>query len=144
MSWRTIAARLRAGPRTVPEHLRPAHTAFEAQAERVQAAREAMQSCVPVGRAARAPIEVGVDLMRDELDEILAAMPDWRVDELEAEWQRCRTATERARARCDRAAQAVDGTDDGHVVLREVAAIVMPLEVWLEAERHWRSLRTRG
>lgn len=129
--------------KVVPERLRPAWEAFSEQAERVQSAREALQSCVPVGRAARAPATVGVELVRDELDEVLPQMGSWQVDEVADEWERCVEATRRARARCDDALVAVADTDDGHVVLREVAAIVMPLETWLEAEQRWRSLRVR-
>lgn len=129
--------------KVVPARLVPAWEAFSAQAERIQRAREALQSCVPVGRAARAPAPVGVELMRDELDAIRPRMTAWRVEEVAEEWERCAEATDRARARCDRALEIVGDTDDGHVLLREVAAIVMPLETWLEAEQRWRELRVR-
>lgn len=130
--------------RVLPAELRPAWEAFATQAERVQQAREALLSCLPMGRGTqRAPVRVGVELIRDELDAVRPEMEAWRVEAVEAAWQDCASATDRARARVDRALAVADHTDAAHDLYHEVAAIVQPLEAWADAEDRWEQLRRR-
>ena len=130
--------------KVLPAEIRPAWEAFSTQAHRVQQAREALLSCLPVGRGSqRAPVQVGIELMRDELDAVRPEMASWRVEAVEEAWQDCVGATDRARARVDRALAVADTTDEIHDLYHEVAAIVQPLEAWADAEERWHQLRQR-
>ena len=131
--------------KALPAELSAAHEAFAAQAQRVEAARQALLSCLPDGRGrARAPLEVGIELLADEIDAVRPQMPAWRVAELEEAWRDCASAMDYARGRVDRALSIVGATDELHDLVAEVAALVQPLEAWADAEERWRALRRRA
>ena len=130
--------------KALPPEIAPAWETFAAQAQRVQQAREALLSCLPVGRGTqRAPVQVGIELIRDELDAVRPEMGGWRVEPVEDAWQDCVGATDRARARIGRALDVAASTDEAHDLYHEVAAIVQPLEAWADAEERWHQLRQR-
>src|SRR5680860_1386830 len=82
--------------KTMPPELQSAYAAFEAQAVRVESARRALLSCLPVGRVDPAPIPVGLDLLRDELTAVLGDMEAWRVPPVERQWRASRAAIKEA------------------------------------------------
>lgn len=125
----------------IPTELRAAHDAFEAQAQRVEEARTALLSCLPTGRVARAPVPVGLELLRDELREVREVLEDWRVPAIEERWQACARAVDLALERIPESLAQVEETDEGDVVLSAVARVVGPLDAWATAERAWRRLR---
>lgn len=127
--------------KTMPERLREPHAAFEAQAERVEAARTALLGCMPTGRVARAPVPVGLELLRDELREVQRELDAWRVAEVEARWQACARSIELVLERIPSGIERAEGTDDGGVLLNVVANVVGPLDTWATAEEAWRDLR---
>jgi hypothetical protein len=127
----------------MPAELQPAWEAFQAQAERVETARQALLSCLPVGRVEPAPIEVGLDLLRDELAEVEPVLADWRVPAVEERWQACREAMAEAVEAIPEAHHVAGTTGELEELLDAVADVVAPLDAWLEAERHWLRLRTR-
>ena len=130
--------------KALPPELSAAHEAFAAQAQRVEAARLALLSCLPDGRGrARAPLEVGIDLLADEIDAVRPLMEAWRVAAVEEAWADCASAMDYARSRVDRARRVVGATDELHDLVAEVAALVQPLEAWADAEERWRALRRR-
>lgn len=127
----------------MPAHLAAAWATFLAQAQRVEDARRALLGCLPVGRVDPAPIPVGLDLMRDELRAVEAQLHEWRVPEVEAQWRACRAAIGEALAHVEPTRSTARQTDELEVLLDAVTDVVEPLDVWQDAEHHWRSLRTR-
>lgn len=127
----------------MPGELVPAWEAFQAQAERVEAAREALLGCLPIGRVDPAPVPVGLDTLRDELDVVAAELGRWRVPAIEEHWQRCRKAVEEARGAIGRARDAATATGELEELLGAVSDVVEPLDAWHEAEIAWRKLRRR-
>lgn len=130
--------------RVLPERLRPAHATFAAQAERVQGARRVLLSCLPVGRVDPAPIEVGLDVLRDELADVATQLDSWRVAEVEAEWRRCRESLGEATAALPVAQRVAAATGELEELLGAVEDVVEPLgDAWGAAERRWLALRER-
>lgn len=129
--------------RPLPRDLASAAGAFAEQAQRLQAARRALLSCLPVGRVDPVPVPVGLDLVRDELAEIAAAMPAWRRPDVETEWQACRTAIADAVAALPRAHRVAEESTELEELLGAVADVHEPLDAWAVAERTWRRLGAR-
>lgn len=128
----------------MPERLRPAHEAFLAQAERVEAARTALLGCLPVGRVDPAPIPVGLDLVADELREVGEQLASWRVAEVERDWRAVAGAMAEAEAAIPEAHRVAATTRELEELLAAVGEVVAPLDAWGAAEQHWRSLRVRA
>jgi hypothetical protein len=128
----------------MPDHLRPAWEAFSEQAERVEKARQALLSCLPVGRVDPAPVPVGLDVLRDELTEIVGVMDAWKVDEVADPWQRCRAGVDEALAQIEPTREVAESTGELEELLDAVTDVVEPLDVWGEAERAWLKLRVRS
>lgn len=127
----------------MPDELAAPWAAFEAQAQRVEDARQALLGCLPVGRVDPAPVPVGLDLLRDELRAVAGDVDAWKVPEVEGQWQACRAAVHEALDHIEPARRTALGTDELEVLLDAVTDVVEPLDVWQDAERHWLSLRTR-
>lgn len=127
----------------MPPDLAGPWEAFTAQAERVEQVRRALLSCLPVGRVTPAPVALGLDLLRDELAAVAAAMPSWRAPPVEDQWRRCRASLDQAVAAVPTAAEVAASTGELEELLGAVAEVVEPLDAWAEAERRWRSLRVR-
>lgn len=129
--------------KTLPAHLRQPHATFIAQAERVESARRALLGCLPVGRVDPAPVPVGLDLLRDELTEVAAALHRWRVPEIEGSWHAVAAAVAEACDAIDEAHEVATTTRELEALLDAVGAVVEPLDAWGDAERAWRGLRVR-
>ena len=130
--------------KTIPARLQPAHDAFLAQAERVQAARRVLLSCLPVGRVDPAPVPVGLGVLDDELAEVAARLAEWRAPETEDAWRACRDAVVQARTAVPRARELAETSGELEELLGAVQEAVEPLaEAWGAAERRWRQLRVR-
>jgi len=128
----------------MPARLRPAHEAFLAQAERVEAARSALLGCLPVGRVDPAPIPVGLDLVADELREVGEQLAAWRVAEVERDWQAVAEAMAEAEAAIPQAHRVAATTRELEELLEAVGEVVAPLDAWGAAEQHWLTLRQRA
>jgi hypothetical protein len=128
----------------MPPDLVPAWEAFQVQAERVEKARQALLSCLPVGRVEPAPIAVGLDLLHDELAAVEPDLPDWRVAAVEAQWQECRASFAEAREAIPEAREVAATTGELEELLDAVGDVVAPLDAWHDAERHWLRLRVRA
>lgn len=128
----------------LPVPLRPHYEVFLAQAERVEKARQALLSCLPVGRVDPAPIPVGLDLLSDELNEVRRKLPAWRVDVIEADWKACVASVDEALAGVPRAREVAETTTELEELLGAVTDVVEPLDAWGQAERAWLRLRVRA
>ena len=127
----------------IPTDLRPAFDAFGAQAERVEAARAALLSCLPVGRVEPVPVPVGLDVIVEELHVVRDEMRAWRNDAVEKDWQACRDSIEESLAAVDDARRVAAESAELEELLEAVGEVVEPLDAWHTAERRWLSLRTR-
>jgi hypothetical protein len=128
----------------MPPELAPAWEAFQAQAERIEKARQALLSCLPVGRVEPAPIAVGLDLLRDELAAVEPDLGAWRVAQVETRWQECRQAFTEAREAIPEALEVAATSGELEELLDAVGDVVAPLDAWHDAERHWLRLRVRA
>ncbi|HVM20157.1 MAG TPA: hypothetical protein VM307_09375 [Egibacteraceae bacterium] len=130
--------------KVMPAHLEPAWEVFQAQAERVQNARGAVFSCLPVGRVDPAPVPVGLDVLHDELTALRPELPRWRVDEVRPQWRACAESIDEALGAIPTAKRVAVQTTELEELLGAVADALEPLgDAWEAAERHWRSLRRR-
>jgi hypothetical protein len=127
----------------MPAHLLEPWSAFVAQAQRVESARQALLGCLPVGRVDPAPVPVGLDLLRDELRAVDRELEAWRMPAVEAQWLACRDALAESLDHIEPTRATAVGTDELEELLDAVTDVVEPLDVWQDAERHWRSLRVR-
>lgn len=127
----------------MPADLAPAWAAFQSQAERVERARSALLSCLPVGRVEPAPVPVGLDLLDDELRAVMGELEAWRVAQLPQLWVACRDAIVEAMDAIPNARTVAAQTSELEELLDAVGDVVAPLDAWHEAERAWLRLRTR-
>lgn len=128
--------------RRLPEPLVAPFAAFSAQVERLEAARSALMSCLPVGRVDPAPVPVGLDLLRDTLDELAGELGAWRVPEVEEAWQGCRAALEESRRHIPTALQVAERSGELEELLGAVEDVDEPLgHAFGQAERAFASLR---
>lgn len=134
---------MRRRTKQIPVHLAEAWRAFSEQAERVEAARRALLGCMPVGRTAPVPVSVGLDLLVDELDAVEDQLPAWRVPEVEERWVACRESLDVSRAQVPAARAVADERVDHPRLVITVRNCITPLDVWVDAERHWLGLRVR-
>ncbi|CAN5251308.1 hypothetical protein BH20ACT9_BH20ACT9_17030 [soil metagenome] len=125
----------------MPERLLPAWEAFHAQAERVEAARRALLSCLPVGRVDPAPVPVGLELLRDELTDVAGQLHRWRTEEVDDTWRGCREAVVESLRAVDDAHRIATSTTELEELLDAVGDVVEPLDAWADAERRWLRLR---
>jgi hypothetical protein len=128
----------------MPLELRPAWEAFQEQAERVEKARSALLSCLPVGRVEPAPVSVGLDLLRDELAAVEPELERWRAAPLDERWRACRASLAEAVAAIPEARQVADTTGELEELLEAISDVVEPLDAWHDAERFWLRLRVRA
>lgn len=128
----------------MPTEFEPAFQAFRAQAERVEQARSALLSCLPVGRVDPAPVPVGLDLLRDELTAVSGELDAWRHDAITAHWAACSSATREALAALPDAHRVATSSTELEELLGAVGDVVEPLDAWHDAERAWLALRVRA
>jgi hypothetical protein len=127
----------------MPEYLAPAWEAFRGQAERVEKARSALLSCLPVGRVDPAPVPVGLKTLETELRAVSAEIDAWRVDEVEQQWCACRASIDEAFSGLGKAHHVAETSGELEELLDAVGGVVEPLDAWAEAERAWLRLRER-
>lgn len=128
--------------KALPPELQGPYATFTAQVERMEAARDALMSCLPVGRVAPAPVPVGLDLLDDTLAELREELDGWRVPQLEAEWQGCVEAIAEARGNISTAHGVAVTSTELEELLGAVEDVDEPLGyAFQQAELQWRRLR---
>ncbi len=128
--------------RRLPESLAAPFAEFSAQVERLEAARSALMSCLPVGRVDPAPVPVGLDLLRDTIDELDGELHRWRVPEVEQAWQDCVAALAEARGNIPTALAVAEESTELEELLGAVEDVDEPLgHAFGQAERAFARLR---
>lgn len=128
--------------RALPESLLAPYQAFADQVERLEAARAALMSCLPVGRVDPVPVPVGLDLLADTLDDLSAELPRWRAPEVERAWNLCVEAIAEARDAIGTAHHVARTSTELEELLGAVDDVDEPLGyAFGTAERAFRDLR---
>jgi len=137
---------LRAKPVLPAEH-EAAWWAFLDCCEVLEGGRRVLLGVLPVGRVEPAPIALGTEALRRAILDVQGWMPAWRLDELTAEWELCRTELDGAVARLDALDAVAASTDELDHVLDPVRALMDRLDAFADAEaafrRRWRCPDTR-
>ncbi len=129
--------------RTLPPGLISVYEAFHACAEHVDLAQRAMLRCVPSSaRSLALPLEVGADTVRLALANAGALMPEWRHSLLEEQWRNCEMALEETISTLDTFVARAAATEELEIALTAVADLLLPLEAFVDAERHFARMKT--
>jgi hypothetical protein len=123
--------------------LRPALEGFRAVADHVERAKGALTDAVPTTRLPGRPFAEALQTFDDELAEAAAAMPAWRVDELEDAWLACASAIEEARGAAERVRLAADPPAGFEALIGTIGDLLAPLEAFTEAAERFRFRRRR-
>ncbi|MGI9018871.1 MAG: hypothetical protein ACR2HR_17505 [Euzebya sp.] len=128
--------------RGLPPHLVDPYQAFCDQVQRMEQARDALMSCLPVGRVDPVPVGVGLDLLSDTLDQIREEMSRWKVAEVEQEWTACGSAIQESKSLMATAHQVAQDSTELEHLLAAVDDVDEPLGyAFGQAELRWRALR---
>jgi hypothetical protein len=128
----------------MPVELEPAFQAFGVQAERIEQARSALLSCLPVGRVDPVPVPVGLDLLRDELTAVSGELNVWHHGVIADHWAACADAIRQALAALPKAYHVAASSTELEELLGAVSDVVEPLDAWHDAERAWLARRVRS
>jgi hypothetical protein len=134
----------------LPADLHDAWWSFVDCAEVIEGGRRVLLGTLPTGRVEPAPIAVGLDSMRQALDDARAWMPRWRVEgdhgsseglaDLDHAWRRCAAALDEAEDGCDHVAEVAASTRELEDLLTAFQDVIDPLDRFSDAERAWRRL----
>lgn len=122
----------------LPDDLEPAWQTFLDCAQVVEGGRRTLLGTMPVGRVEPTPVGLGVDAMAAALDDAEEWMPEWRVEQLEDDWQDCAAAMREARDNLDEVRAVAADTDELEELQEAVGEVVEPLDAFADAERTWR------
>ncbi|CAN5249771.1 hypothetical protein BH23ACT9_BH23ACT9_37510 [soil metagenome] len=128
--------------KALPPDLQAVHGVFADQVRRMEEARDALMSCLPVGRVDPAPVPVGLELLDDVLAELRTELGGWRVPPLEGEWQLCVEAIAESRENIATARRIATSSTELEQLLGAVEDVDEPLGyAFKQAELRFRSLR---
>lgn len=122
----------------LPDDLHDAWWTFLDCAQAIEAGRRVLLGTLPTGRVEPAPVAVGVDALRQSLEDVRAWMPAWRLPQLAEDWDECAAAVDEAETQCDELLQVAADTDELEELLEAVGEVVAPLDAFADAERAWR------
>jgi hypothetical protein len=122
----------------LPEDRRDAWRSFLDCAEVIEGGRRVLLGTLPTGRVEPAPIAVGADAQRQAIVDARGWMEDWRIEELEHEWQDCARALDEAEAAIDDVVEVAASTNELEELLESLQGVIDPLDVFADAEKEWR------
>ena len=126
----------------LPSSLQGPYQAFSEQVMQIEQARDALMSCLPVGRVDPAPVPVGLDLLRDTLADVRGRMDEWKVPDLAEQWRGCADAIEESVGNMPRAHMVAETSTELEELLGAVEDVDEPLGyAFQQAELRWRRLR---
>lgn len=123
----------------LPAHAQEAWEAFLACAGRLEAGRRVLLGTLPVGRVQPAPVATGTEALRAAISDARDWMPDWRLAELDDEWEACDRALDRALTELDGIDQVAGATEELDDVLDPVRHLMDRLDAFADAEAAFRS-----
>jgi hypothetical protein len=122
----------------LPEDRHDAWRSFLDCAEVIEGGRRVLLGTLPTGRVEPAPIAVGADAQRQAIIDARGWMDDWRIEELEDEWQDCVRALDEAEAAIDEVVEVAASTNELEELLESLQGVIDPLDVFADAEKAWR------
>ena len=122
----------------LPEDRREEWRSFLDCAEVIEGGRRVLLGTLPTGRVEPAPIAVGADAQRQAIVDARGWMDDWRIEELEHEWQDCVKALDEAEAALDEVVEVAAPTNELEELLESLQGVIDPLDVFADAEKEWR------
>lgn len=126
----------------LPPSLQVPYQAFSEQVREIEQARDALMSCLPVGRVDPAPVPVGLDLLRDILVDVQGRMGAWKVPGVADVWQGCTDAITESLGNMPRAHEVAETSGELEELLGAVEDVDEPLGyAFQQAELRWRRLR---
>lgn len=109
-------------------------------AEVIEGGVRRLLSTLPVGRVEPAPIGIGVDALEAAIADARAWMPDWRIAELEDDWDDCVKALDGAAGLCDEIREVAATTRELEELQTIIHEAVGELDQFADTERAWRRL----
>lgn len=114
--------------------------AFLDCAEVIEGGRRVLLGTLPTGRVEPSPIGVGTDAVRRAVVDARTWMPQWHLDDLDADWRECHEALDEAEKGCDEVDEVAATTGELEELLGAVQDVIEPLDTFADAERAWRRL----
>jgi hypothetical protein len=130
--------------RRLPEPLRPVLEGFRRVVEHVERAKEGLTDAVPTTRLPGRPLAEALVDFEQELTAADAAMPSWRVDELQDVWTSCASAIAEAREAAERLRLAAAAPAGFEALIGTIGDLLAPLDAFGKAAERFRDLRRRG
>jgi hypothetical protein len=143
----------------LPADLHDAWWAFLDCAEVIEGGRRVLLGTLPTGRVEPAPIPVGLESMRQAIEDARAWMPRWRVDppasadepgpggadpthlaDLAHAWEKSSASLDEAEAGCAHVAEVAASTSELEELLTAFQDVIDPLDSFSDAERAWRKV----
>lgn len=125
----------------LPPGLQEAYERFRAAVEPLERGKAALTESVPGTRLPGRPLTDTLLEFEEGLREADAAMPAWRVPELEHEWLAGNEAIRDCLARAERLRLEAEGPVGFEALIGTIGDLMAPLEAFEAAERRFRSLR---
>lgn len=122
----------------LPDDLLQAWRAFLDCAEVIEGGRRVLLGTLPTGRVEPAPIGVGTEAVLRAIADARGWMEQWRLAELEDDWQDCQEAMDEAEQACRELDEVAATTGELEELLEAVQDVVAPLDAFADAERAWR------
>jgi hypothetical protein len=111
--------------------------AFDVVAARVDAAQRALLGAIPTSRDPGVPIAQALKAFGAALEDVAAAMTEWRDARVNEDWERCSDALREARDQAERLR--LHAGDLGFEQLNaRVGDVLYPLETFADTERNLR------
>lgn len=123
----------------LPDDLLPAWRSFLDAAEVIEAGRRTLLSTMPVGRVEPAPVAIGVQALRQSLDDADGWMGAWSgIPQLTEDHQDCLESMAESRANLDQVNEVAASTNELEELQAAVEDVIVPLDAFADAERTWR------
>lgn len=122
----------------LPDAYHEAWWAFLDCAQAIEAGRRVLLGTLPTGRVEPAPVAVGVEAVARAVEDARAWMPQWKLPEVEPEWEDCAAALDEAAEALTGVPEVAASTDELEELLEAVGKVVAPLDAFADAERAWR------
>ncbi len=125
----------------LPEDLRAPFQAFEAVAEALDRAKDALTAAVPATRVPGRPLADALLGFEDGLAEVRSGMAAWWAPEVEMEWRACDEGLAEASRRAEHLRIEADAPIGFEALIGAIGDLVEPLDRFEAAAERFRKLR---